>query len=271
MGIDHEKTPFARAKRSLGQNFLVDDNIVRKIVGALGSIHEETIVEIGPGRGALTKAIMAASPGRYVAIEMDRELAPHIKSTFAEKARVDVICANALDMQWEKLSGLAPVKIVGNLPYNVASPLMWDIVSRARQWSLAVFMVQYEVARRIVATPGNKEYGGLSVWLQSYATPRLLFKVPPSVFRPRPKVDSAVVAFVPRSFTELPLHGAYLARLIKQCFGKRRKQMQSILRDDFDSEVESIFVAAGVHGRSRPEELSPEVFEKLSNVLAQRA
>ncbi len=271
MEFVQEKPVFARAKRSLGQNFLVDENIVRKIVAALGSIENDTVLEIGPGRGALTKVIIAASPKRYVAIEMDRELAPHIKSAFSGATQVDVVCANALDVRWEGVTNLSPVKIVGNLPYNVASPLMWDIVSKAKQWSLAVFMVQYEVARRIVASPGNKEYGGLSVWLQNFATPKLLFKVPPSVFRPRPKVDSAVIAFTPRAVASLPPNAEDLAALIKTCFGKRRKQIQSILRDNFTSEVESILIETGATGRSRPEELAPEVFKKLSNVLKLRA
>lgn len=245
------------AKRSLGQNFLVDRNIARRIVAALGDPLDGPVLEIGPGRGALT-SILAETAGRPVlALEKDRELARLLKETHPH---VGVVIGDGLTFAWEGLSRLPGIKLVGNLPYNVASPMLWEIVHRASGWSRAVFMVQYEVGRRIVASPGNGEYGALSVWLQAFSIPKLLFKVPPQVFRPMPKIDSAVLHFVPRHEDELPRQPKTLSRILATCFQKRRKQLKSILKQVMHPGLERDITGAGISLGSRPEELSVNNF-----------
>ncbi|EPR42235.1 Ribosomal RNA small subunit methyltransferase A [Desulfovibrio sp. X2] len=251
---------YARAKRSLGQNFLVDTNMARRIVASAGPFDgadAPAVLEIGPGHGALTGLLLEAGAERVMVLEKDRELARALK---ARLPRVGVIMGDGLTFGWEGLSGLPGLRLIGNLPYNVASPMLWEIVSRARGWSRAVFMVQYEVGRRIVARPGCGEYGALSVWLQAFSTPRLLFKVPPHVFRPQPKIDSAVLEFVPRPPEEWPASPKSLANILSLCFQKRRKQLKSILKKYFDDALASDFEARGISPQARPEELATHQF-----------
>jgi 16S rRNA (adenine1518-N6/adenine1519-N6)-dimethyltransferase len=175
-----------------------------------------------------------------------------------------VSLADALTMPWARF--VAPWKIIGNLPYNVASPLIWDILSLTPGLIRAVFMVQKEVALRLVAPPGCGAYGALSVWVQSFAAPRLEFNVPPQVFRPAPKVHSAVVSFAPLPLSERPADANALSSLLKLCFQKRRKQLGGILRSQpgwQPDEAEEI----GVKQSSRPEELSPRQFQTLAALM----
>jgi 16S rRNA (adenine1518-N6/adenine1519-N6)-dimethyltransferase len=252
-----------RAKRSLGQNFLVDPNIVRKIVAAADIRPADAVLEIGPGRGALTDAILSAKPRLAIALEKDRELAPALAEAYP---RLEVINADALRFGWERLHALAPIKVLGNLPYNVASPIMWDFVSQARGWERAVFMVQHEVGRRLVAEPGTADYGALSVWIRSFARVEYLFKVPPTVFRPRPKVDSAVIGFRPLPDDVLPSSPEALANLVKYCFQRRRKRIAGTLKAHFGGMIAEFLEEAGLPPGARPENLSPEHFQRLSSL-----
>lgn len=261
----HNPSPFA--KRSLGQNFLVDDNVSRKIVQSLAAEPGDRVVEIGPGRGALTGWLTEQDGIDVLALEKDLELALGLKSAHPSLA---VAAVDAMCLDWSRLSRLRPLRLVGNLPYNVASPLMWDILSRVEGFSIAVFMVQLEVARRIVALPGNREYGALSVWLQSFTRARLLFTVSPQVFRPRPKVHSAVVAFTPVPAQERPKRPEDLSVLLKACFQKRRKQLGTILRPVLDEATRQSIGRNGLEITCRPEELSPESFQWLARELSGR-
>jgi 16S rRNA (adenine1518-N6/adenine1519-N6)-dimethyltransferase len=256
-------TPRPFAKRSLGQNFLQDPNIAGKIVDSLHIAPDDAVVEIGPGRGALTGAIRARGPGHLTVIEKDVDLAAELGRTWPD---LDVVQADALRFDWAGLP--AGRKVIGNLPYNIASPLIWDIVSRCR-FSMAVFMVQYEVARRIAAGPGGKEYGVLGIWVQSFARPTLLFKVGPNAFRPRPKVDSAVVRLVPEEGAR-PFEPLQLAQTLRICFRQRRKQLGTILRDLLAEDVIKWFDSEGLDLKARPEEVSPAQYQTLSNVLGNR-
>ncbi|MDD3312045.1 16S rRNA (adenine(1518)-N(6)/adenine(1519)-N(6))-dimethyltransferase RsmA [Pseudodesulfovibrio sp.] len=247
-----------RAKKSLGQNFLKDDNICRKIVDALGLEPGDRVVEIGPGQGALTRFIADAAPARFTAVEKDDALADRLEAEFPT---MEIVRQDALEFPWDELAG--PCRIVGNLPYNVGSKLIWDIVSRARM-RRAVFMVQHEVALRLTAEPNGKAYGGLTVWVRNFCATRYLFKVPPTVFHPRPKVDSAVVRFDPLPAEEWPVHPERLSRLIKLLFQQRRKQLGTILKKDWTPEVAEWFERHGMDTRLRPENLSPEQFRSLS-------
>ena len=260
-----ESTP--RAKKSLGQNFLQDANIARKIVRTLDISAEDRVLEIGPGPGALTTHVQEAGPRQLVLIEKDAYWA---KERMREgQGGLSVVVADALTMPWERFT--TPWKFLGNLPYNVASPLMWDIFSRASGLTRAVFMVQKEVGQRIVAKPSTAAYGALSIWIQSFVRPKLEFIVPPQVFRPRPKIDSAVLSFVPLS----PAGGAAeagaprrdfspeaLAHALHFCFQRRRKQLGVIVRAA-GGQAEQV-EALGIDPRLRPEALSVELFQKLA-------
>ncbi len=259
-----------RAKRSLGQNFLCDPNTAGRIVDALGIRPGDPVLEIGPGRGALCGPILERGPGLYAALEKDGVLAFELKRARPEAA---VVNADALAFPWERLSRLPGLGIIGNLPYNIASPLMWDIVSRARGFSRAVFMIQLEVAQRLTADPGGRTYGALSVWMQNHVAAELLFRVGPQVFRPRPRVDSAVVRLTPLPEGALPKgpgEAKALARLVKRCFSMRRKQVKKILRADWSRDLEELIEKNGYSPKSRPEEFSPVFFRKLAKALKTR-
>ena len=250
-----------RAKKSLGQNFLVDENTARRIVDALwdgGDPAAGPVLEIGPGRGALTRWLAQAGPERLILLEKDADLADALRAAHPE---AEVREADAMAEPWEELP--VGTHVVGNLPYNVASPIIWDVCARAEGCPLAVFMVQYEVGLRICAEPGGKRYGALSVWVQSHMRARLLFKVPPTVFRPRPRVDSAVLRLTRRK--QAPRHPAALAGVLRLCFQKRRKQLGNILKKHMNDDLAAWFEARGIEPSRRPETLSVEDFQTLAS------
>lgn len=251
----------ASPKRSLGQNFLVDRNISRKIVQALELKPGDNVLEIGPGRGALTEHIAEADPARLVLLEKDDALADALaeKLPGAELRRGD-----ALRFDWSELKGEHGWKLVGNLPYNVASPLIWDIVSQG-SFARAVFMVQLEVGQRLKAAPGSGEYGALSVWVQSFARVEMLFKVPPQVFFPKPKVHSAVMQFFSLPPEDRPQAPSALNSTLKMCFQKRRKQLSTILKSHNKENYVEILESLGIPPQARPEELAKEDFQRLAN------
>lgn len=253
-----------RPKRSLGQNFLSDPNTARRIVEGLGIRPGDTVLEIGPGRGALTGFLMESDAGRVLALEKDSVLAPELARAWPG---LGVVNADALEFSWERLSRLRGVRIVGNLPYNVASPIMWDVAWRCPGFERAVFMVQLEVAERIVASPRTKDYGGLTVWLQSFVDAEKLFKVGPAVFHPRPKVDSAVVAFTPKPPGSRPADPLRFGRFIKELFAMRRKQLGRILASRLTDEARTYLEGEELSVRCRPEELSPGQIYKLMELL----
>ena len=264
-GRSPDHRPFA--KRSLGQNFLRDPNTARRIVALLDIGSDDRVLEIGPGRGALTGHIVDSRPRVAAALEKDGHLAAGLKARWPGLALA--VC-DAMQAAWERLAPEQPPgrpwKVVGNLPYNVASPLMWEIFSRSRGLERAVFMVQKEVGRRLAAGPGTKDYGALTVWVQSFVSPRLEFVVGPGAFAPRPKVDSAVLSFRPRQDVE-PFDPKALSALLRTCFQKRRKQLGNILRSFWNSDIEQWFAEAGCSPSMRPEELTPQRFRSLAMVM----
>lgn len=252
-----------RAKKSLGQNFLQDPNICRKIVAALAPSADDYIIEIGPGRGALTEHLAEAGARRLRVLEMDDDLADRLEERWPD---LEVTRGDALKFPWESLGEAGPCKIIGNLPYNVGSKLIWDIVSRVPTLTRAVFMVQHEVALRLTAEPGCKAFGGLTAWVGNFCRTTYLFKVPPNVFRPQPKIDSAVVRFDPLPLEDRPDDPEALAGLIKLLFQQRRKQISTILKKRMTPEVEAWFREQGVAPSVRPENLTPNQFRSLSSV-----
>lgn len=259
-----KETPY-RAKKSLGQNFLQDQNICRRIVQAIEIDSRDILLEIGPGQGALTKLLVEEGPAQLMTLEKDDELASDLVEKFPS---IEMMQGDALEFDWHSLNAFEECKIVGNLPYNIGSKLIWDIVSQVKTMERAIFMVQHEVAMRLTAEPGNKTYGGLTAWVNNFAETKYLFKVPPTVFRPRPKVDSAVVAFRPLSIEDWPEKPELLARLIKMLFQQRRKQISSILKKKWSESVELWFETEQVDPKARPENLSPAQFKRLSNVIS---
>jgi 16S rRNA (adenine1518-N6/adenine1519-N6)-dimethyltransferase len=247
---------FARPKRALGQNFLVDRNLAAKIVSALCIGPGDTVVEIGPGRGALCPHVLAASPARYLCLELDSDLA---RALGREHPGLSVANLDALRCDWTRAGGAL---ILGNLPYNVASPLIWDICA-AGAYSRAVFMVQREAAQRLAAPPGSKVYGALSAWVGAFARAEYLFTVGPNVFRPRPKVDSAVIRLTPRPDRPGAEEAAGLSQLIKTCFQQRRKQLQKILRPHLGEPGLRALAELGLSAASRPEQMGPDGFRRL--------
>lgn len=257
-----------QAKKSLGQHFLKYADIAERIVRLLRPEAGERVLEIGPGPGALTHFLRAEPLEELVLVEKDnhyaaehetRPLVPHGAQS------VQVRHGDALEFPWESLTG--PWKIIGNLPYNIASPLMWDMVIRTPTLTRAVFMVQKEVAERLAAPPGGRDYGALSVWIQSHVRVEWGFVVGPEAFSPPPRVDSAVVAFMPLAAQTPPFAANALSKTLKICFQQRRKQLQSLLRQQGFANSSQILLGLDIDPAARPETLSPERFQHLSEAL----
>jgi 16S rRNA (adenine1518-N6/adenine1519-N6)-dimethyltransferase len=256
------RASFRAPKRSLGQNFLSDPNICRRIVASLELGPQDPVLEIGPGRGALTR-ILAAHDGPVMALEKDSELVRWIRAEFPG---VGVVHADGLEFCWEGTRGLPGLSLIGNLPYNVASPMIWEMVSRCRSWKSMLFMVQKEVALRLTAAEGCKAYGALSAWVGNFARAQYVFTVPPHVFRPQPKVDSAMVRFLPHPDPAWE-DAADLSFTVKILFQQRRKQLGTILKSHWSPAVDAWCAQLGVDRRVRPEELGPDALRSLARVL----
>ncbi len=260
-----ERAPLPRAKKSLGQHFLIDDNICRRIVAALDTGPEDRVVEIGPGAGALTRFLVQGEFERLILIEKDEHLAELAAS---EWPRAEVRTGDALEVDWAALSH-PRLKVVGNLPYNVASRILWEMVLNCQTFDRGVFMIQREVADRLAAPAGNKQYGALSVWVQSFARVKRLFTVGPHLFRPRPKVDSAVVLLTP--VAERPAHPERLALLVRMAFQSRRKQLGNALKLVWSPAVDAWLARQGLDRTIRSEVLTCEQFRELAVIMGGEA
>jgi 16S rRNA (adenine1518-N6/adenine1519-N6)-dimethyltransferase len=248
-------------KKRFGQHFLTDRTILRRIVQFAQINPEDTVVEIGPGAGALT-AELAGAARRVIAIEIDKDLIPDLRASMP--ANVEIVEGDALTA--EVPAGI--FHIVGNLPYNVATPLFKRFIEHRDRICDVTVMIQKEVAQRLVAEPAAKEYGPLSVLIQYYATAKLGFTVPPGAFKPRPKVDSAVIRLewkpgVPdaQPFTDF-VHRAFTSRR-KKLANNLLSMFGSVGRDEVLRRLES----AGVSAQARPEELSVAQFLRVYNLF----
>ncbi|HSW31900.1 MAG TPA: 16S rRNA (adenine(1518)-N(6)/adenine(1519)-N(6))-dimethyltransferase RsmA [Longimicrobiales bacterium] len=261
-----------RAKRSLGQNFLVDPNLQRKIVEALGAGPDDEVLEVGPGRGALTRHLVGRV-ARLLLVELDDALAAELERTLGSRADVEVVHGDVLEVPLaDHVRDPSRLRVVGNIPYNITTPILFRLLERPRPRDI-VLMVQEEVADRIVASPGTKAYGALAVGVQCVARAERLFRVGRSAFRPVPGVDSAVVRIRPLRPEPLSAQEEVRLRtLVRACFQWRRKQLGKILRDHPDllvpaGEAEAMAEMVGVGLRERPERLSPDAFIRLSSRL----
>lgn len=251
-------------KKSLGQHFITSPGICERIASLLDLKESDQIVEIGPGQGALTNILVKSPHSCLLLLEKDCFWAmEHHKKT----ARANTILIDALNFSWKKLCNKGSWKIAGNLPYNVASLLIWDIVSCCYCLKKAVFMTQREVAQRLAAKPCTKAYGALSVWVQSFASVKLEFSVAPGCFFPPPKVDSAVVSILPNSFRPDNSLLPSLKLLLSLCFQNRRKQTGTIFRKAGHLSLAKGLSALGIDPALRPEALTPEDFQKLCRYL----
>jgi 16S rRNA (adenine1518-N6/adenine1519-N6)-dimethyltransferase len=261
-----------RAKKSLGQNFLIDPNVQRRIVEAIHPGPEDEVLEIGPGKGALTHHL-APAVRRLVLVELDRDLAPRLRAEYADNPAVRVVQADFLDLSLEELTpDPARLKVIGNIPYNITTPILFALLERRPRPREIVLMVQREVADRILASPGSKTYGALAVGVQSVADAERVLHVGRQAFRPVPDVESSVVRITPHHPPRIePGEEAALRRLTRAAFGQRRKQFQRILRDAYSlspEQVAELEHATGFDLRDRPETLAPEHFLVLARALA---
>lgn len=258
-----------RLKKSLGQHFLTQPNVARRMAEAASIGPDDLVLEIGPGAGALTRFLAEARPRMLAALEKDGHWAKEIKRLYPD---VRVMNADAMHYDYSLLDQSWPgVKVMGNLPYNVASPIIWDVASQCSQATLAVFMIQQEVAKRIASGPSCKEYGALSVWVQAHCAVKYLFRVPPGSFQPPPKVDSGVILLRPRPLQERPKHAGGLRRVLHVLFSKRRKQLGGILRELWDDSLDNLLKRKDISPTLRPENLSVQDFVDLGEWLEIRA
>jgi 16S rRNA (adenine1518-N6/adenine1519-N6)-dimethyltransferase len=254
-----------RAKRRLGQHFLIQPRILARIADALEATSQDTVIEIGPGPGGLTEAL-GARAGKVVAIEKDPDLVGPLRARFPA---VEVIEADALTVDWHAHSG-SRFLVAGNIPYNITSPLLDKALSPPLPERI-VFLVQQEVADRVTAAPATREYGALTVGVQAVAVAEKLFGVPAGAFHPRPRVDSAVLRLTPRAdpLVSSEERDSFRAAVVG-LFGFRRKQLLRGVRELTGWEPERagrILAAAGVSGSVRPEVLSPAEFARLHHAL----
>lgn len=259
-----------KLKKQLGQHFLHDHDVLTRIVHAIAPAPGQRLVEIGPGDGAMSLPILDRA-GQLTAVEIDRDLHEPLLARATRHGQLDLIRASVLEVDFTALAAQlgGSLRVVGNLPYYLSSPILFHCVEHLDAIADMHFMLQQEVVERIVATPGGKDYGRLSVMLQLVLHAEYLLHVPPSAFRPPPKVDSAVVRLTPRPPAERPtVDPVLLARVVRDAFGQRRKTLSNALGKLLDAEA---IRAAGVDPRLRAEALPPAAFVALAAELAARA
>ena len=252
-------------RKSLGQHFLTDRGILARIADSLDATGAETIVEVGPGRGALTEHLLPRA-GRLIAVEYDRALAARLRERYAREPRVRVVEADVLASPLAAVAGTNDFLLAGNVPYYITTPILFHALKPPRP-RRAVFLVQKEVADRLAAAPGARSYGALSVNVQAVANVVRLFRVPAGAFHPPPRVESAVVRIEPRTDPVVtPDEEERFRTFVQGAFGFRRKQMRRVLRSLLDltaDEAEAVLAVPGIDPDARPETLSPEDFAAL--------
>ena len=275
-----------KPKKSLGQNFLVDDRVIGRIIDAVSPLPEEIVVEIGPGKGALTRSLVVRA-GFVLAVEIDARLAAHLKERFNSENFL-LVEADALTLDWGKLVGRASemfgrirhknaygsrARVVANLPYYISTPIVERLITSGRVFDDLTLMLQKEVVERITSGPGSKDYGYLSVLVQYHTDAMKLFDVPPSSFRPAPKVWSSVVRLRMRAHPPIVVddEGRFFA-MVRAAFAQRRKTLANNLKASMrvpgiEGGIEGVFERAGIEPRRRAETLSVEEFGTLYREL----
>ena len=264
------KAERTRPKRALGQNFLVDPNIQRKIVRELDPRSADVVLEVGPGHGELSQYLVGRCR-RLILVEKDHDLARGLRARWGDRPDVEVVEGDALRIGLsEFVRDAAAVRVVSNVPYNITSPLVFTFLELEPAAGRIVLTVQREVAERIVAPPGIKAYGALSVGVQAIAVASLAFRVGRQAFRPVPAVDSAVVRLEPRP-DAADVDRVALRTLTRACFNRRRKQLQKTLRTapelSFAGDVDAVLGRLSIDPAVRPEMLDPPTFVRLAAAL----
>ncbi|MGI9512513.1 MAG: 16S rRNA (adenine(1518)-N(6)/adenine(1519)-N(6))-dimethyltransferase RsmA [Anderseniella sp.] len=259
------------ARKSLGQNFLLDLNLTRRIARTAGPLEGFTVIEVGPGPGGLTRALLMEGADRVIAVERDERALPALAEISAARpGQLTVINDDALKTDWRTLAGSGPVKIVANLPYNIATPLLTGWLTKHPWppfWSSLTLMFQKEVAHRICANVGDSAYGRLSVISQWRSDPIKMFDVSPKAFTPPPKVTSSIVHITPRAEPLVDCDVAVLERVTAAAFGQRRKMLRSSLKA-LGGDPAALIAQAGLQETMRAEEVDAAGFCKLAKAAS---
>jgi 16S rRNA (adenine1518-N6/adenine1519-N6)-dimethyltransferase len=253
-----------RPRKRFGQHFLRDGDVIDGIVAAINPQPGDRLVEIGPGEGVLTRPVLARA-GRIDVVELDRDLASTLAQRLGHPAGLSIHQADALKFDFSALASNGPIRVIGNLPYNISTPLIFHLLDQAEAIGEMIFMLQKEVVDRLVAEPGCKQFGRLTVMAGLYCEMSHLFNVAPEAFDPPPKVESAIIRFTPKPLTAedralLPA----LDELVRASFGQRRKTLRNSLKGLLSADE---IHAAGIDPSARPETLSLEQFRTLARTL----
>jgi len=250
-------------RKKFGQHFLFDKNILKKILACSNVTADDMVVEIGPGLGSLTN-IIAQRAKKVIAIEFDKKLIDRLKDNVASSPNVEIIRADALKFPYESITG--HFKVVANIPYYITTPLLFKLLEYKETIPTMTLLMQKEVAKRVVASPGSSDYGVLSISAQVYTKPVLKFQVSRKAFSPPPDVDSAVVHFEVSPVPRFDIQDVLLfTDIVRTAFSQRRKTIINSLRK-FEG-IGDALEAAGIHAKLRPENLSIEDFARLSNIM----
>jgi 16S rRNA (adenine1518-N6/adenine1519-N6)-dimethyltransferase len=253
-------------KKYLGQNFLFDPSILKRIVEVSGINEKDTVVEIGPGLGTLTN-LLAKKSSKVIAIELDYNLYKKLKERLQDLNNVEIIHGDALKFPYETIG---PFKVVANIPYYITTPLIFRLLKARRYLESITLTVQKEVAKRIVALPGTKDYGILSISVQYYGSPELKFIIPRGAFRPIPKVDSAVIYIKIEETPRVSVQDERLFfRVVRTAFSQRRKILSNSLKS-ISNTINDILKEAHIEPSRRAETLTLEDFANIANLLSKR-
>lgn len=250
-----------RPRRRFGQHFLHDPGIIERIIEALAPVPGQCLIEIGPGRGALTVPLLQRAGALHV-VEIDRDLAADLSRRCAGLGDLHVYCQNALAFDFDNFEpGAGTLRVTGNLPYNISTPLLFHLLDSAPRIADMVFMLQEEVVNRICALPGSRTYGRLTVMVQALCRTEKLFSVGAGAFSPPPRVSSAVIRLVPRPATGIANY-RHLAGMVRQAFSQRRKTLRNALKGCLD---EQQLLQCGLDPGMRPEQVTVEEFVRMAN------
>lgn len=252
-----------KPRKRFGQNFLTDTGVISRIVTAINPKPGEQIIEIGPGHGALTRALVQSGCNLRV-IEIDRDLTAALREAYPS---LEVINADVLKTDFGDLLAAGPARIVGNLPYNISTPLLFKLFEHVEHITDMHFMLQLEVVNRICAAPSTNDFGRLSVMAQFHCNPRKLFGVPPEAFSPRPRVESAIVRLLPNNPPRVALNPTLLGEVVRQAFSQRRKTVRNALSSVLD---ETELLSLSIDPKSRPENLTLSDYIAISNAATRR-
>lgn len=261
----HSKKPVGhQARKRFGQNFLHDDAVIDRIISGINPRPGDTMVEIGPGLGALTEPLLESLEGQLQVVELDRDLIPVLRTKFFNYPDFTIHESDALKFDFDALGGEdKPIRVVGNLPYNISTPLIFHLLSNITYLKDMHFMLQKEVVERMAAQPGESNYGRLGIMSQYYCRVQPLFIVPPEAFDPAPKVESAIVRLVPHKTLPFPVESIdRLQAVVKTAFTKRRKTLRNALAGVIELEA---LDELGIDKTLRPENLSLEQYSQLAN------